>query len=75
LPPCYHGNPVDGDGALVFTQFGWDLLEMIGQAGFANAELWLNFNPVEGVLTDGCPYPNGHAWPIVFVARKQLEPI
>lgn len=34
LPPCYHGNPVDGDGALVFTQFGWDLLDMIGKAGF-----------------------------------------
>ncbi len=75
LPPCYHGNPVDGGGALVFTQFGWDLLEMIGLAGFAEVELWLNFNPVEGVLTDGCPYPDGHAWPIVFVARKQLEQI
>lgn len=74
LPPCYHGNPVDGDGALVFTQFGWDMLGMIERAGFVDVELWLNFNPAEGVLTDGCPYPDGHAWPIVFVARKQLQP-
>ncbi|MDR7100823.1 SAM-dependent methyltransferase [Lysobacter niabensis] len=70
LPPCYHGNPVDGGGALVFTQFGWDLLEMMKEAGFSQPQLWLAFNPAEGVLSNGCPYPDGHTWPIVFAAQK-----
>lgn len=29
LEPCYHGNPVDGGGALVFSQPGWDLWERV----------------------------------------------
>lgn len=73
LPPCYHGNPVDGGGALVFTQFGWDLLAMIQAAGFPAPELWLAFNPAEGVLSSGCPYPDGHTWPILFVAQKSHD--
>ncbi|HEY0661751.1 MAG TPA: methyltransferase domain-containing protein [Lysobacter sp.] len=70
LPPCYHGNPVDGGGALVFTQFGWDLPGMVRAAGFAAPQLWLAFNPPEGVLSSGCPYPDGHTWPILFAAQK-----
>lgn len=70
LEPCYHGNPVDGSGALVFTQFGWDFLPVIRDAGFPDAGILFCFNPVEGVLSDGCPFPDGHAWPVVFAARK-----
>ena len=33
-PPMYHGNPVSDDGALVFTDFSWDLIEVIRAAGF-----------------------------------------
>ena len=34
LPPAFHGNPVSADGSLVFTDFGWDLLDTIKSAGF-----------------------------------------
>lgn len=70
LEPCYHGNPVDGSGALVFTQFGWDFLPVIRDAGFPGAGILFCFNPVEGVLSDGCPFPDGHAWPVIFAVRK-----
>ncbi len=70
LPAAYHGNPVDEGGALVFTQFGQDLFDMVAAAGFCGVEARLAFNPVEGVLTNACPYPDGHAWPVVFVAAK-----
>ncbi len=70
LPPVYHGNPVDGGGALVFTQFGWDLLAMVERAGFDLVESWLTLNPIEGVFTNACPYPDGHAWPLVFAAQR-----
>ncbi len=34
LPSVYHGNPVSADGSLVFTDFGWDILDVIKRAGF-----------------------------------------
>ena len=73
LPAVYHGNPVDDGGALVFTQFGCDIFEMVSSVGFVEIEARLAFNPVEGVFSNGCPYPDGHAWPVVFVARKQIS--
>lgn len=34
LPPQYHGNPVSQEGSLVFTDFGWDLLNTSRNQGF-----------------------------------------
>lgn len=34
LSPAYHGNPISANGSLVFTDFGWDLLDVIKEAGF-----------------------------------------
>lgn len=39
LPPVYHGNPISSDGALVFTDFGWDVLDALRSAGFGNAAI------------------------------------
>lgn len=36
LPPAFHGNPVSADGSLVFTDFGWDLLDTIRLSGFTD---------------------------------------
>ncbi len=36
LPPVYHSNPVS-PGSLVFTDFGWDVLNMIKESGFSDA--------------------------------------
>lgn len=33
-PPEYHGDPLRKEGALVFTDFGRDLAEIVGAAGF-----------------------------------------
>lgn len=70
LEPCFHGNPVDGGGALVFTQPGWDLLEWITDAGFPPATLMLCFDPAQGIVTNACPYADGHTWPVIFAAQK-----
>jgi len=37
LAPEFHGNPVSPEGSLVFTDFGWDVLEMARSEGFASA--------------------------------------
>ena len=36
LPPAFHGNPISADGSLVFTDFGWDLLATMKEAGFSD---------------------------------------
>lgn len=39
LPIEVHGNPLDPAGSLSFRTFGWDTLEQIKQAGFAEASV------------------------------------
>jgi hypothetical protein len=39
LTPAYHGNPISADGSLVFTDFGWDLLNEMQVAGFSDVSI------------------------------------
>jgi SAM-dependent methyltransferase len=39
LPPIYHGNPLSEAGSLVFTDFGWDLVDQVKQVGFSSIRL------------------------------------
>lgn len=34
LPEAYHGNPLKSEGSLVFTDFGWRLIEQMQEVGF-----------------------------------------
>lgn len=36
-PPEYHGDPLNPDGVLCYYHFGWDLLDDMRNAGFAQA--------------------------------------
>ena len=42
LEPQFHGNPVSDDGSLVFTDFGWDVLDTLVNAGFKSAHVELH---------------------------------
>ena len=48
LPAEYHGNPVSTSGSLVFTDFGWDLLEEIRKAGFGDVAVELYASQYHG---------------------------
>lgn len=37
--PVFHRNPLSAQGSLVFTDFGWDTLSRLEEAGFAQARL------------------------------------
>lgn len=39
LPEMFHGNPVSQDGSLVFTDFGWDILNWIKSVGFSRVQI------------------------------------
>lgn len=71
LPPGYHGNPMDGAGALVYIHPSWELLDGLHEAGFGRVQMAFCFDPVEGILSNTCPFPDGHTWPIVFFAHPR----
>ncbi|MEJ7745722.1 MAG: class I SAM-dependent methyltransferase [Luteimonas sp.] len=47
-PPEYHGDPLNG-GVLCFHHFGWDLLDAIRRAGFADVEALRMRDPAQGL--------------------------
>lgn len=53
LPAVYHGNPVSKDGALVFTDFGWDIFDQFYNAGFSNVSLDIYASETFGHLGGG----------------------
>jgi SAM-dependent methyltransferase len=55
-PPIYHGNPMSADGSLVFTDFGWDFIDNVRQAGFVNVNLHFYWSEVYGHLGAGQHY-------------------
>lgn len=50
VPPEYHGDPVRQTGCLAFRTFGWELLEEMRDAGFADAAAWEAWSPDCGYL-------------------------
>jgi len=56
LPPLYHGNPVSDKGSLVFTDFGWEFLQDIRNAGFKKTTLHFYWSEVYGHLGAGQHY-------------------
>ena len=63
LPPTYHGNPMSTDGSLVFTDFGWDVINDLRKAGFSEARVEIFASREHGCLGGGL---------IVFVVKKEI---
>jgi len=57
LPAMYHGNPVSSDGSLVFTDFGWDILNTVKLAGFSEVSMEI-YTSIEL-----CPRKKDTWWP------------
>lgn len=55
MPPVYHDNPNDREGSLVFTDFGWEVLDQMKAVDFENVEVLLCWSMVYGHL--GGPLP------------------
>ena len=53
LSPMYHGNPISADGSLVFTDFGWDLIQMIKESGFTDVKVDIYSSDEYGHLGGG----------------------
>ena len=53
LPPAFHGNPLSADGSLVFTDFGWDVLTTMKDAGFSKVTVDIYVSAELGHLGGG----------------------
>jgi SAM-dependent methyltransferase len=53
LPAVYHGNPLSKDGSLVFTDFGWDVLDSIKSSGFSEVAIGIYGSEELGHLGGG----------------------
>jgi SAM-dependent methyltransferase len=51
-PPEYHGDGLSRSGIYTFHNFGWDILELIREAGFSRAEVGFCYGPREGFYVD-----------------------
>lgn len=60
----YHGNSISGSGSLVFYDFGWDLLDMLRQAGFLNPVIKAYYDGLFGHLGNGL---------MIFSCAKEAE--
>lgn len=70
LPEAYHGNPLSDKGSFVFIHPSWELIDTIYAAGFRKVEIPVAYSLGEGIVSNGCPYPDGHMWPMAIVATK-----
>lgn len=52
LPPEYHGNPIDNDGALVVTEWGRNLPEFIFRNGGLVTSVFLTLDRTRGLAGD-----------------------
>jgi hypothetical protein len=59
LPAEYHGNPLSDKGSLVFTDFGWEALLQLREAGFARVSITIVWSHTYGHL--GIPTEFIHA--------------
>ena len=70
MEPAYHGNPISNEGSLVFIHPSWEIYEYVSSIGFASVKIALCYDPIQAIFSNGCPYPDGHMWPLVFVLTK-----
>jgi len=73
MPPAYHGNPLSSEGSLVYIHPSWEVIEALAEMGFEDVRVAWRYSVEEAIVSNGCPYPDGHMWPIVFVARRGSE--
>ena len=70
LPAAFHGNPLSSEGSLVFIHPSWEVHEFMTSIGFTSVKMALSYDPIQGIFSNGCPFPDGHMWPFVFVVTK-----
>lgn len=70
-PPEYHGDGLRPEGILTWHHFGWNLLDDVRAAGFAQAAIGLAYDPFRGYTTNNHPtFDYGLMHPLVLYAER-----
>lgn len=68
-PPEYHGDGLRPEGILTWHHFGWKLLDDAREAGFASAQIGLDYDLFCGFATNNHPRPEyGLMYPLLLRA-------
>lgn len=70
LPEERHGDPLSPEGILAFYNFGWDLLAAMREEGFQDVSATIIYAPDLGVVSNGCPTPDGNMLPIYIAGVR-----
>ena len=70
LEPIFHGNPLSKSGSLVFQHPTWEMVNIMEDVGFKDIKLPFYYAPFEGIVSNACPYKDGHMWPAGMIALK-----
>lgn len=70
LPNAYHGNPISNEGSLVYIHPSWEVIDWLREIGYSKVKFGINYSPLEGIFSNGCPYPDGHMYPLAIIAAK-----
>lgn len=69
--PAYHGNPLSDKGSLVFTRFGYKIVQELRDIGFSDVVIGFNYSLFDGYVSNGNPYYEiGHMWPVLIKASR-----
>jgi SAM-dependent methyltransferase len=71
-PEERHGDPLNPEGILAFYNFGWTLLDDMRAAGFEDVRLEYFYQPEQGIVSTGCPFPVANMMPVYLVGTKPL---
>lgn len=74
LEPAYHVNPLDPAGSLVFTDFGWELLDLLRRTGFSDPRLTISWDATAGHLGSNLVVFEAEAGPAPWVIPARPLP-
>lgn len=69
-PEERHGDPLNPEGILAFYNFGWTLLDDMRAIGFQDVRLEYFYQPDQGIVSTGCPFPVANMMPVYLVGTR-----
>ena len=54
----------------MFTHPSWEIEEILREIGFKTVLFPIMYSVANGIVSNGCPFEDGHMWPMAIMAKK-----